>query len=269
MSRGRAKNRPPRLEPRVVETVPSAPPTPEQLLQRAKIAGPRAAPGATELRRFVGRIVADGRGARGTATAPAHCSPHDVWAALGDVYGATPVAPTIDPARTLAHAARAGEHIRRVAAAGRRIAFVTAAPASMLGVHLAAARTARAAGAEIVEDSDAGPFRADGRAGRALRWIDGVATVTDGRSLLGTSDDTAAGEWLFAIPRPALVVADGPFAEAAWDAGLDVVVFAGLDRAGLAVPAARAHRCTLVPCRTDRHPSGYAPIVARLVTPEM
>jgi hypothetical protein len=193
----------------------------------------------------------------------------DVWNAVDAVFGASSAHPTIDPTCALDAAARAGDRIRRVAATGARIACVTSRPASLLGVHLAVARMAREAGGDLIEQLDAGPFRADGRTARALRWTDGVATVTDGRSLLATTDDESAREWLFVIPRPALVVADGPFAEAAWDAGIEVVAFAGLDRAGLGVAAMRSNRCTLVPCRTDRAPAAYAPLVTRLGAHEM
>ena len=44
------------------------------------------------------------------------------------------------------------------------------------------------------------------------------------------------------MPRPALVVADGPFADVAWEAGIDVIALAGLDRPALAVAANRDGR---------------------------
>jgi hypothetical protein len=81
--------------------------------------------------------------------------------------------------------------------------------------------------------------------------------VSDGDALCATHDGEAAREWLFAMPRPALVVADGPFAEVAWESGIDVVALAGLDRLGLAVAAARRGTGLVVPMRTDLPARSY------------
>ena len=147
---------------------------------------------------------------------------------------------------------------------GARIAFATAQPASLLGVHAALARLARAAGGTIDDAEDTGPLRVDGRTGRFLRWIDGVAVVTDGSSLLATSGADAAEEWMFLVGRPSLVVADGPFAAAAVDAGVEVVAFAGLDRVDLAIPAVRSRAlqnngCLVVPAHSGRAPPRVRP----------
>jgi hypothetical protein len=263
----RAKHRPPKLEPTAPAAPPPAPPpTLVELLERAKVAGPPlgGGPGPTELRRFVERLVAGDRRALGALAPIAGVTVLDAWAAVTAVYGASPEAPRIDPERTIVGIDEAGERIRTAARAGARIAVATARPASMLGLHLAAASMARDLGAELVDLADVGPLRADGRARRYVRWTGGVAAVTDGEALLATRDAEAAREWMFVIPRPALVVADGSFAEAAWEAGVEVVAFAGLDRAGLAIAAARGVRCTLVPLRTDRPPRNYRPLEHRL-----
>ena len=109
-----------------------------------------------------------------------------------------------------------------------------------------------------------GPIHADGRASRWVRWIDGVATVTDGHALFDVHHGDAAREWTFVIPRPSLVVADGPFVEAAWEAGVEVVAFAGLDRPALAIASRHHTNCLLVPLRTDR-PSRNYHVVAELI----
>jgi hypothetical protein len=191
----------------------------------------------------------------------------EAWSAVATVFGATPETPTIDAGRTIALAHHAAARLRQVATAGGRIAFATAAPASLLGVYGALVGVARAAGATVEDSADVGPIRADGRHPRWLRWIDGVAVVTDTRSLFETRDGTAAREWMFVIPRPQLVVADGPFAEVAWEAGVEVVAFAGLDHCPLAVAAARGRRCSLVPMRVDRAPAAYQPVIAAFADP--
>jgi histidinol phosphate phosphatase hisN-like protein len=152
--------------------------------------------------------------------------------------------------------------IAEIAGTGGRIAVAAASPASLLALFLEVVSLARAGGAEVPDLPDIGPVRADGRSGRSIRWVGGVATVTDGRSLCATRDGEAAREWLFVIPRPALVVAEPPFAEVAWEAGIEVVAVAGLDRAALAIAAVRGERCTLVPVRPDREPAAYETLVA-------
>jgi hypothetical protein len=272
----KARNRPPRLEPHVGAVHRAPAPTPEQLLERAKVAGGAGGPGRTELRRYVERVVAGDRSALGELLPIRGLTILDAWAAFTEVFGATPEKPAIDAAHTLDAVRRAAARIGAVGAAGGRIAVATAAPASLLSLYLAFVRLARAAGADVPDLADVGPIRADGRSPRFLRWIDGVAAVTDGHALCATGDGEAAREWLFVLPRPALVIGDGPFAEVAWEAGVEVVALAGLDRGGLAVAAARAERCTLVPLRTDRAPraysgviSGLEPLQARPSAPEM
>lgn len=261
------RGRPPRLEPRATPPTPPEPPTPERLLERAKVAGPGAAPGRTELRSIVERLAAgDRRTLAGLAPTPGF-SLIDAWAAVRTVFGATPETPTVDAALALDACDRAAARVDAVAATGGTVAFACSVPASLLGVHAALATRARTGGAAVPSPDDTGAIRADGRAGRRLRWFDGIAVVSDGRSLLATDDPEVARDWLFVIGRPTLVVADGPFATVAWEDGIEVVSLTGPDRPALAPAAARGERCTVVPMRTDRPPSAYRPLVERLGAP--
>ncbi len=262
-----ARSRPPKLEPhsgapRAV-ALPAPPPAPTlpTLIERSKVAGPGASgPRATELRRTVERLVAGDRGTLGALAPIAGLTAVDAWVSIGAAFGATAETATIDTARTIAATRAAVARVLEVAERGSRVAIATARPASLMPVHLAFARLARAHGAEVQDLDDLGPIRADGRTPRWLRWVGGVAVVSDGHALCGTRDGEAAREWMFAIPRPALVIADGPFAEVAWESGVEVVAFAGLDRPGLAVAAALGGRCTFVPMRTDCPARGYRAI---------
>jgi hypothetical protein len=263
----KARSRPPRLETRTHDEHRAPAPTPEELLVRAKVAGAGAAPGRTELRRYVERLVTGDRLALGEVAPIDGLTMVDGWVAMRAVFGATYEAPTIEPSHTLRFARLAGDRVRDVAQQGGRIAFATAAPASLLPVYFALARLAASMGADVEELADVGPIRADGRHPRWLRTVDDVVTVTDGRALCDTHDGEAAREWLFVLKRPRLVVADGPFAEVAWESGIDVVTFAGLDHCALAVAAARTDRCTLVPLRTDRPPLAYRAVVSAFSDP--
>jgi hypothetical protein len=257
----RSKNRPPRLEPSVSVSREAAPPTPEARLEHAKVAGTGGSgPGPTELRRLLERMAVNDRHSLGEVAPMPGLTADQAWAAVTATYGATPSFAAIDAALTLDATRRAAARIVEVGATGARIAVATTRPASLLTVHMAWARLGAAAGADVVDLPDFGPIRADGRAPRWLRWIGGVAVVSDGRALCDTRDGEAAREWIFAVPRPALVVADGPFAEVAWESGIEVVALAGLDRPGLAVAAAREGRALVVPMRTDRPARGYAAI---------
>jgi hypothetical protein len=236
------------------------------MIERSKVAGAGGSgPGSTEFRRTVERLVAGDRRALGELEPIAGLTLVDAWKAVGGAFGASADTPLIDASCTIAATRSAVARVLDAAARGVRIAVATAAPASLVTLHLSFARLARANGAEVVDLPDFGPIRVDGRTPRWLRWLGGVAVVSDGKSLCDTRDGEAAREWMFAIPRPALVIADGPYAEVAWERGIEVVAFAGLDRPGLALAAAVHGRCTLVPMRTDRPARDYR-VLEDLVT---
>jgi hypothetical protein len=257
----RARSRPPRLELRVGSSQPAPTPTLLDLIERSKVAGPGGAGlGPTELRRKVERLAAGDRRELGELSPIAGVTLQTAWAAVTDTFGARADSAHIDAARTASAARAAAARVRSVASAGGRVAIATARPASLLTLHLAFGALVRDHDGELIDLADFGPIRADGRTSRWLRWIGGVAVVTDGRTLCATGDGEAAREWLFAMPRPALVVADGSFAEVAWEAGIEVVALAGLDRPALAVAANRDGRDIVVPLRTDRPTRAYGVI---------
>ena len=250
----KSRNRPPRLESHIGLQEVAPPPTLTELLERSHVAGRASSSTASEARRWVERAAAD-------RVAPVPLD--DAWASVRRVFGASVEDPRIDPQLTVDAATRAIARVGVVASSMSRIAFATSRPASLLTTHLAIARFARISGAEVPDDEDAGVMRVDGRADRRLRWVDGVAVVTDGNSLCSVRGLEAAQEWLFLIPRPALVVADGPYAEVAADAGIEVIAFAGLDQCSLAIAKERARRCLVVPMWTDGMPAAYRPLLER------
>ena len=95
-----------------------------------------------------------------------------------------------------------------------------------------------------------------------MRWLDRVAVLTDGESLL--ADDSgidAAEEWLFTLAptrprrRRPLVRRGGR-----WP-GLEVVAFADLDAVALAVAAWQGRAVRIVPLDERRPPQAYSPLV--------
>jgi histidinol phosphate phosphatase hisN-like protein len=178
-----------------------------------------------------------------------------VAAAAGSVNGSRVA---IDPDRVLAAATRAGTRLGAVAAAGGRIAFATAQPASLLPLYGALARASRAAGGCVLAVDHSGPYAS----GRSLWWHDGVAVAVaaDGDQLCVETHDAAGDEWLFAVGRPAVAVADGVFAVAAIGAGLDTIAFADLDAPAPALAASRGRPVDVVTVGGHRPPGAYDPV---------
>ena len=100
--------------------------------------------------------------------------------------------------------------------------------------------------------------------GERIWWVDDVAVVTNGESLLADDSTAAPEEFLFTIARPDLVVADHGFAGHALQAGLEVVAFADLDAVALAVAAWRGMAIRIVPLDEHRPPHQYAPLLQLL-----
>jgi Phosphatase len=167
----------------------------------------------------------------------------------------------IDPARTVEGFGAACARVLEVARDGGALAFATARPASLLGVHQRLVAAARAEGGRILSATHAGPFDARGH---RIWWTEAVATVTDGDSLLAQHATEAAEELLFVLPRPDLVVADGGFAGHAAAVGIEVVAFADLDAIALAVAAWRGMPVRIVPLDERRAPHLYAPLLELL-----
>jgi hypothetical protein len=248
----KANNRPPRLASSVGHQQFAPAPTLAQVLERSHVAGRAVGPGPSELRRLVERAAAD-------RNRPVLLD--EAWTAVYEVFGATISDPRVDPKLTIVAAQRAVDRIVEVASTGAHLSFATSQPASLITVYLALARLARSCGGDVADDDDSPPLRADGRAARGIRWVDGVAVVTDGQSLCATRGPEAPQEWLFLVPRPALVVADGPFADVAIEAGIEVIAPAGLDHCALAVGRRRGRPCLVVPMWTDRPPGAYRPLL--------
>jgi Phosphatase len=248
----KARNRPPHLDSKVGRQELAPPPTLAEVLERSHVAGRAKTAGPSELRRMVERAATE---------RPQPIPVEEAWASVQETFGATSERPGIDPNLTIAAAKRAVTRITEVAGAGAPIALATSRPASLVTLHLALARLARISGGDVISAPDSGPLRVDGRTARVVRWIDGVAVVTDGQDLCATRGTEAPQEWLFLMPRPALVVADGPYADVAIEAGIEVIAPAGLDHCSLVIGSRRGRSCLVVPMWTDRPPDAYRPLL--------
>jgi len=251
------RGRPPRLLARPATPAPAAVPPDDgraRELTRAAVWGRHPALGAAEVR----------AAARALADATPAVTVDEVLDALVVVAGPQDSArAVIDPAHGDDAAARAGAHLADLARAGGRLAFATATPASLLPLHQALADAARRAGARVAAADEAGPYAS----GRWLWWLGDVAAPTDGRALVEEHRVAAADEWLLAVGRPALVVADGVFAVQAIDAGIPTVAFADLDEPAPALAARQGRPVLVVPLARHRPPAAYRPLAAALTAP--
>ena len=167
------------------------------------------------------------------------------------------------PPRTVEGFDAACTRVLEVARGGGRLAFATARPASLLGLHRALAAEASTAGGTVLSATQSAPVD---RGGHRIWWIDGVATVTDGESLL--ADDSRhraprSGCSCCRSPTSSSPTTGSPGIAAA--VGLEVVAFADLDAMALASPSWRGLRGPGRPPRRARRPPGLraAPRAAR------
>lgn len=274
VSRRPRRNRPPRLDlPGAHAAAPcsesgssSRVATARRQLLNAHVTGLHARFGRDAVRYAVRRLV------NGEPRAQLGCddltaaSTEEVWTALEKTHGWDPRASraSIDPDATVAALGAAAARLRDAASAGARIAFATGRPASLLSLAQWVAGDAAARGADVVT-STAASFDGSGR--RDLWWIGDVAVVTDGHALLAHDGVSGADDWLFAVGRPDLVVADRGFAGTAVRAGVEVIAWADLDAPALSLAAARGRSIMVVPLDEQRPAPAYDAVIAVLDDP--
>ncbi len=265
MSRRPRRDRPARLPTRTSTPTPrlvvAATPDPPRRLVHAGVAGPHPTLGREEMLAAARRLTGPAAplGLEGPAV-----SVEEVTDALAHVAGPQDgPRVVVDPHRVLAAATRAGTRLALAARRAQRIAFATAAPASLLPLYGALVRHVRAGGADVPDGLAAGPYGP----GRSIWWHDGVATARDGAALVAETRREAADEWLFAVGRPDLAVADGIFARQAQAEGLETVAFADLDDALPAVAEHRGRPVVVVPIVTTRPPGAYEALLEAILGP--
>jgi hypothetical protein len=267
MTRRPRSNRPPRLdlppeEPRpVAPGSPAQPPSLARALADRRVAGTHARFGRAEVGAVLSRLAAGHTDAT-LGLDLGRVTREEAMAALEAVWGTSSDDPrvVIDPERTVAAVAHASERLATTAARGGRIAFATGRPASLLAPYGVLVAALAPTDARIVDVGVFGPVVG----GRWLWWVDSVATVTDGASLLADDGVVCGDEWLFAVGRPDLVVADRGFAAAAIGAGIETIALADVDAVVLGVAARREHPVRVVPLDEQRPPGAYDPLVQAL-----
>jgi hypothetical protein len=267
------RNRPPRLDDvfsgACAEPAPPAEPGvvgARRSLVQSKVTGAHHRLGCEAVRHAIRRLTWQDRAA-GLGLDLGECGADEATAALEKTHGWDPATArtAIDPDATLAALRAATIRVRHAAAAGARIAIATSRPASLLGLGLWIASDLAERGATLLSDHVASTD-APGR--RELWWIGDVAVVTDGQSVLAHDAPDVGDDWLFAIGRPDLVVADRSFAGAAVRAGVETIAWADLDAPALSVAAIRGRPLLVVPMAEQRPAWAYDAVIGVIDEPE-
>jgi hypothetical protein len=166
----------------------------------------------------------------------------------------TPGRGCIDPVRTAAGLAEAGERIREVAGSGGRLVFATGHPGAMILYYLGLVGWAEELGGRVLTTEARGRYQK----GVSLDWAGSVGTLGDGASLFHTHDPEPMRGVLRQTGRVDLVVADHGFAGAAIAAGIPTVVVMDTNDPAFAVVAGRGADVTVVPMDDNRPLNSYA-----------
>lgn len=274
MSRRPRRNRPPRLDDPPPRAAPASdngdavakPPTPTRRLLAGHAAGPHPELGRAEVESIVGRLTAGAPDAM-LGLDLGRVSRDEAYGALDAIWGwaGDSARATIDPARTLEAASVAADQLAAAAVPGAKVALATGRPAALLPLYRALASAVTAAGAELLGGDQQA---VEGASEQTLWWHDGVAVVSDGLSLLADDGLHAGPEWLFAVGRPKLVIADHGFAGAAIADGHQTIALADLDALALGVAARRGLPVCVVPLHDGRPPAAYE-VVFECLVPEV
>lgn len=174
----------------------------------------------------------------------------------------------IDPDATIAALEAASERLAAAARYGERVLVATGHPTGVLPLHMAVARALEAAGAKLLTPTEGGRLGNDpaGRRRNRVRYLDGVAVLSDGASLFHTHEAWPMERMLDDTDPPDLVVADHGFAGAAIARGLETVSIADVNDPALPVAKALGLTEIVIPLDDNVSPALYRPLAERLET---
>jgi hypothetical protein len=178
---------------------------------------------------------------------------------------------TIDPDAALAAIVL---HRQRLAAAAAdshtRALVATGHPTGLLPHYQALARALQAAGVTLLTPGEGRVLRygRDGKR-RELRYLDGVACLSDGASLLHTHRsgymEAALDELGGGVGAVDLVIADHGFAGAAIERGLPTLSIADVNDAALPLAQVRGRTDAVLPIDDNLPPRVFVPVTAAML----
>jgi hypothetical protein len=177
---------------------------------------------------------------------------------------------TIDPQRTVDRLDALATLLREVADARGRVLLGTGHPAGVFAIHVEVAAALAGAGCTVLEPLPAGPVEERHGRPRCVRFLRGVAVVSDGGELRHTHSPRPMQAMLAVLAAegaapPDFVLADHGFAGAAAQAGIAAAGFADCNDPGLFVAEAEGSLRVAVPLDDNVAPHLYAPLTAYLL----
>jgi Phosphatase len=174
----------------------------------------------------------------------------------------------VDPHHVLEACGDAGDRFAGAIRRGERVVLATGHPVGLAHLYIEVGRLLRAGGATIVEPADGVTWlEVDRPHPWQIRYLDGVAMLTDGASARHTHSGDAMGRMLDDL-IPDLVFADHGFAGAAIERGVDTVSIADVNDPALLVAQAQGRTRTVIVMDDNVAPQAYWPcfqaIAARL-----
>jgi hypothetical protein len=133
----------------------------------------------------------------------------------------------VDPGHVLDRLEAAGDRLAEAAARGERVLLATGHPAGLGPLYMAVGELVRRGGATLLRPGSGERWFEDLRH-REVRYLHGVAMLTDGASAMHTHSPVAM-ERILRRATPDLVLADHGFAGAAIEAGIETLSVADVN----------------------------------------
>jgi hypothetical protein len=177
---------------------------------------------------------------------------------------------TIDPDLTLAALRRFRDRLARAADSRERVLVATGHPTGVLALHAPVAAALAARGCELVSAGELAAYRTPEGAHREVRYLAGVAMVSNRGDLCHTHSAEPVRLVLDALAAagegpPGLVVADHGWAGGAGRAGVPAIGYADCNDPALFVGEAEGAVEVAVPLDDNVAPLDYLPLAAWLL----
>jgi hypothetical protein len=171
----------------------------------------------------------------------------------------------VDPDRVLDACEAVGDRLAQAVLRGERVILATGHPVGLAHLYIEVGRQLRARGVELLQPFEAVPWHEPGRDHPwEIRYLEGVAMLTDGNSMRHTHDAEPIRRML-AEERPDLVFADHGFAGGAIEAGVETLSIADVNDPALVVAAALGRTEVVVVMDDNVRPEDYWPCFQAIV----
>lgn len=173
----------------------------------------------------------------------------------------------IDVELTLDGIERHRRGLEALAARGGRVLLATGHPTGLLGHYAALGRALQGRGVALLAPlDDRMLWRGEDARDRGVRFVDGVATVTDGGKLLHTHRSRYMEAMLDALPRPPdLVVGDHGMAGAAIERGIPTLSIADVNDPALLLAQARGRTDGVLVIDDNLAPRVFVPVTRAML----